>query len=188
MTIGLFGQLCEQEILGGGKISEEFQEQVYKYMFPLLLHLGEKEGNIVTSCRDTIRKCVGLMKNAQKTNAFIAENLLDYGQFNYNSFLVSLLKIVSEEFDSEHLQQFLESCLPYFKSYWPALRGNAVLAVAILGNYYNTVSDHDKVGETKIKTLTLDQLSQKIIPMLKDEHLEVRIKAASATGQLFKNI
>lgn len=187
MATSLFGQLCEQQA-EQDKISEEFEEQVYRYFFPLLLHLSETEGSVVVASRVTIRKAVHLMGNKAQVRAMITENLLDYGHLNYDIFLWDLLKVVSAEFSWDLLQHSIESCLPFLKSQWPELRGNAIVMVSVLGNYLNTHPELEKSHEAKNRTLTLSHLADKVTLMLKDESAGVRVKAALSMGHLFAGI
>lgn len=188
MAISLFGQLCTQQADQEGDIPEEFEEQIYRYFFPLLLHLSEADGSIVVASRTTIRKAVHLMEDKPKTREIIEKSLLDYGQLNYDIFLWDLMRAVNEEFSWDLLQHSIESCLPFLKSQWPELRGNAIVMVAVLGNYLNTHPDKEKSHEAKNRTLNLNHLADKVQNTLRDECGSVRVKAALSMGHLFANI
>lgn len=192
LAISLFGQLCVQQsevVQSSTGISEEFEEQVYRYFFPLLLHLSETENSVVIATRLTIKKAVLLMEDKTKTRDLIEKNLLEYGHLNYDIFLWDLLRVVNEEFSFDLLQHSIESCLPFLKSQWPELRGNAVVMVAVLGNHLNNNHpDAEKHHEPKNRTLTLNHLAEKVTQMLKDESSSVRVKAALSMGHLFTGI
>lgn len=188
IAITLFGHLCVQQAENGGKVSEEFDEQVYKYLFPLLLHLSEDNESIVVAARTAIKRVVHLMENKPKLQELIDSSLLDYGKLNYDLFIWDVMEVVNEEFSWDHLQQAIESVLPLLKSHWPELRGNAIVIVAVLGNYLNTHEDLEKTHEAKHRTLTLNHLSDKVTSVLKDTDQSVRVKAAVAMGHLFRNI
>ena len=96
--------------------------------------------------------------------------------------------MVKQEFSYDLLQQAIESCVPFLKSQWPELRGNAIIVVAVLGNHLNTHPDSEKSHEARNRTLTLTHLADKVIHMLKDESEAVRVKAAMALGYLFADI
>lgn len=188
-AISLFGLLCEQQShQNHGKIPEEFEEQMYKYFFPLLLHLSETEGSIVVAVRNALKKAVHLMENKPKICQMIEENLLDYGQLNYDMFILGLLKVVNEEFSFDLIHQAIDSCLPFLKSRWSELRANVTIMIAVLGNHLNTHPELEKSHEAKHRTLTLNHLADKVTAMLKDDNLAVRVKAALSMGYLFANI
>lgn len=168
--------------------SEEFEEQLYRYFFPLLLHLSETEGSVVVASRVAIKKAILLMESKPQLIAMIEKNLLDYGKLSYDIFIWDLMKVVNEEYSWDLLQHSIESCLPLLKSQWPELRGNAIVMVAVLGNYLNTHPDVDKSHEAKNRTLTLNHLADKVTHMLKDESEEVRVKAALSMGHLFADV
>lgn len=188
MAISLFGQLCVQQYEQEGKTSEEFEEQVYRYFFPLLLHLSENEGSIVVASRIAIKKAVLLMGDKPEVRELIDKSLLDYGHLNYDVFMWDLMKAVNDEFSWDLLQHSIESCLPFLKSQWPELRGNGIVIVAVLGNYLNRHPDLDKTHEAKNRTLTLNHLADKVTSLLKDESQAVRVKAALSMGHLFADI
>lgn len=188
IAISLLGQLCAQQLEQESKVSDEFEEQVYKYFFPLLLHLSESERSVVVASRNTIKTAIHLMENKPKLRQMIEENLLDYGHLNYDLFLWDLMAVVNEEFSWDHLQQAIESCLPFLKSHWPELRANAIVIIAVLGNYLNIHPEVEKSHEAKHRTLTLNHLCDKVTTVLKDENQSVRVKAATAMGHLFRNI
>lgn len=171
-----------------GRRSEEFEEQVYRYFFPLLLHLSETEQSVVIETKATIKKSVHLMADKPKIQEMIAKNLLDYGHLSYDIFIVDLMRVVNEEFSWDQLQHSIESCMPFLKSAWPELRGNAIVIVAALGNYLNTHPDIDKTHEARNRTLTLNHLADKVTAMLRDDNQSVRVKAALAMGNLFANV
>lgn len=185
IAISLFGHMCTQQV---DRVSEEFEEQVYRYFFPLLLHLSETEASVVVETRMTIRKAVHLMRDKPKVQQMIGKNLLDYGELHYDAFIWDLMRAVNEEFSWDLLQHSIESCLPFLKSQWPELRGNAIVMVAVLGNYLNSHPDTEKSHEAKNRTLTLSHLADKVTNMLKDENGSVRVKAALSMGHLFANI
>lgn len=202
-AISLFGQLCDQEVAtetvsDSVRVTEEFQERINKYLFPLLLHLGEKEERIRIAARETIRKCVGLMKDSgaestattNRLTDMIEANLLDYGQLEYDTFVWDLMRVAADVFSVDVLQQAVESVLPFLKSHqWPELRGAAVVMVGVLGNRLNTHPDLEKAFDAKHKTpLTIHHLSKKVTAMIKDDNAAVRVKAALALGHLFANI
>lgn len=181
-------QQAEQMPTQNGKISEEFEEQIYKYLFPLLLHLAEAEDSVAVAARNTIKKAVHLIGDKPRLQELVEANLLDYGQLNYDLFIWDLMEVVNEEFTWQQLQQCIETSLSFLKSHWPELRGNGIVIVAVLGNYLNTHVDTEKSHEAKNRTVTLSHLAEKVTAMLKDENHNVRIKAALAMGHLFRNI
>lgn len=107
-AILLFGNLCQinQSILPkknddnddgititGSSISEALKEQLLSNLFSMLLHLSEKSLAIVRACKITLRKLCALL-GAPKVNNLIQSHLIDYGQLNYDFFIVNLMKII----------------------------------------------------------------------------------------------
>lgn len=72
---------------------------------------------------------------------------------------------------------FIESLLPFLRSHWNEVRGNAAMLIGIL-HHFNKNKQH----------LNLEQISHKISYLLKDENVKVRIKASEALGFLYGDI
>uniref|UniRef100_A0A1L8DCH9 Putative heat repeat-containing protein 7a n=1 Tax=Nyssomyia neivai TaxID=330878 RepID=A0A1L8DCH9_9DIPT len=181
-AICLFGDVCQSKLDAIAKKGEEvddqmslepFREQLYYNFCPLLLHLCEMEAPIARSTKVTLKKMCALLK-APKINAMANAHLLEHGQLNYEAFLEDFAKDIGEELQ-ENMSDFIESCLPHFKSQWPEVRGNAAILVGLL-HHYNTTNQPN-----------LEHITQKICALLKDESTAVRIKAATALGYLFSN-
>lgn len=79
----------------------------------------------------------------------------------------------------EHVSDFVECCLPYLKSQWPEIRGNAACIIGILYNL-NSGSSHQQHAA--------DYLHHKISALLQDSDIAVRVKAANALGFMFGEI
>lgn len=78
-------------------ISEALKEQLLSNLFSMLLHLCETSITIVRACKITLRKLCGLI-SAPKVNNLIQSHLIDYGQLNYDFFIVNLMKIIVSYF------------------------------------------------------------------------------------------
>lgn len=90
---------------------------------------------------------------------------------------VKLLNQV-DDLDS-HISDFIESCLPFLKSQWPEIRGNACCIVGLLHNI------HSKTGHQQHSA---EYLSHKIATLLHDDQNIVRVKAANALGFMFGDV
>lgn len=109
-AILLFGNLCEinqqsvattasdVDVMTNGineipSITEALREQLLSNLFSMLLHLCENSSVIVRACKITLRKLCSLV-GAPKVNNLIQSHLIDYGQLNYDFFIVNLMKII----------------------------------------------------------------------------------------------
>uniref|UniRef100_A0A1A9WCB3 Uncharacterized protein n=1 Tax=Glossina brevipalpis TaxID=37001 RepID=A0A1A9WCB3_9MUSC len=134
-AIILFGDLCESKIsvnngiVQSNSINEALYEQLLANLFPLLLHLGESESTIIRACKSTLRKVCGLL-NSPKVHEMIEYNLTDHGQLNYNIFVVDFVKLIAMEL-TDHIQDFINSCLPNLRSPWPEVRGSAAVVIEL---------------------------------------------------------
>ncbi|GAB0100042.1 maestro heat-like repeat-containing protein family member 1 [Sergentomyia squamirostris] len=179
-AICLFGDVCQSKMdaIEGKteKIDEQmsiepFREQLYYNFCPLLLHLCETEASVARSCKVTLKKMCALLK-APRINAMVQTHLLEHGQLNYEVFIEDFARVIGEEL-TENVGNFVESCLPHLKSQWPEVRGNAAILIGLL-HAHNTTNQPN-----------LEQITQKICALLKDENSGVKIKASAALGYLF---
>ncbi|XP_075158391.1 maestro heat like repeat family protein c11.1 isoform X1 [Haematobia irritans] len=180
-AIILFGDLCESKIAMKDGTStpnetsnEALNEQLIANLFPLLLHLSEGEATIIRACKGTLRKVCKLLKST-KINDMAQRHLLDHGQLNYNNFIVDFVKVISMEL-TEHIQDFIDSCIPKLRSQWPEVRGSAAMVIGILHNF---------LSERNTQT---EAVGNKLAALLKDENHFVRVKAATALGYFFGDI
>lgn len=72
-------------------------------------------------------------------------------------------------------KSFIESTLPYLKSYWEEIRGNAAIVIGILSHF--DMENHQQLD-----------ISNKIEILLKDEKISVKIKASKSIGYLFGDL
>ncbi|KAH8303311.1 hypothetical protein KR059_006711 [Drosophila kikkawai] len=183
-AIQLFGDLCEGESEGGGSSSptttssmEALKEQLLANLFPLLLHLSEAEAVIVTACRGTLQRVCRLLPAPRVLD--MAEQQLGGEErgvrLNYASFVVDFVKLIAQEL-TEHIQDFIDSCLPQLRSQWPEVRGSAAIVIGILHNFLSERNQQTESVATKIAVL------------LKDEQATVRVRAATALGYFFGDI
>lgn len=178
-AIILFGDLCESKMsLNDGTNSpnnnEALKEQLIANLFPLLLHLSEGEATIIRACKVTLRKVCSLM-HSLKINDMAQRHLLDYGQLNYSNFVVDFVKVIAMEL-TDHIQDFIDSCIPKLRSQWPEVRGSAAIVIGILHNF---------LTERNSQT---EAVGNKIAVLLKDENHFVRVRAATALGYFFGDI
>ncbi|XP_065363715.1 maestro heat-like repeat-containing protein family member 1 isoform X1 [Calliphora vicina] len=179
-AIILFGDLCQSKMsLNDGTVSpnssnEALREQLIANLFPLLLHLSEGEATIIRACKGTLRKVCSLLYSI-KINDMAQRHLLDHGQLNYNNFIVDFVKVIAMEL-TDHIQDFIDSCIPKLRSQWPEVRGSAAIVIGILHNFL-----------TERNTQT-EAVGNKIAVLLKDENHFVRVKAATALGYFFGDI
>lgn len=75
---------------------------------------------------------------------------------------------------------FVDACLPFLKSTWAEVRGNAAIVIGNL-HHFNTN------GSTN-KNQSAEHLSHKISVLLKDENTKVRIKSSEAIGHIYGDI
>lgn len=97
----------------------------------------------------TLRRVCTLL-GAPKTNAMVQSHLLDHGQLHYDIFVADLLKLIvcvsvgvnettslivfffvgfkGEELN-DAIPEFIETSLPFLKSSWSEIRGNAAVVI-----------------------------------------------------------
>lgn len=131
-AITLFGDLCESKMTkqnDSGLISnnEALKEQLFHNFSALVLHLSENDPSIVGACKNTLRKVTHLM-SAPKVSEMAQKHLIDYGTLNYNVFVFDFIKLTGEEL-TDHVQDFIDSCIPHLKSQWPEIRGNSAIVI-----------------------------------------------------------
>lgn len=90
-------------------------------------------------------------------------------------YLTSKISLQNEHL-TDHVNDFIESCLPYLKSQWPEIRGNAACIIGLLHNLHSPSNQQQHSAE---------YLSHKIAVLLHDDQIAVRIKAANALGSMF---
>ncbi|KAJ6639089.1 Maestro heat-like repeat-containing protein family member 1 [Pseudolycoriella hygida] len=181
-AILLFGDLCKSKLMAcedgadiSSQTSEALKEQLLMNFFSLLLHLCESDGQIIRACKITLRK-VCILINAPKVNSMVQSHLLEYGQLNYDMFINDFIKLIAVEL-CDNIPDFIESCVPFLKSTWSEIRGNAAVIIGLLQNANKTNQQQ-----------TTESVGQKIAILLKDDHIAVRVKAATALGYMFGNL
>lgn len=139
--------------------------------------------------------------NAPKVNTMVQSHLVEHGQLLYDAFIQDFVKVVVKivqfslsnnknpstdttssnilfNFQAKELHdkipEFIQSCLPYLKSTWPEIRGNAAVIIGLLHNLHSELQQH-----------TTESVSEKIANLLKDDQISVRVKAANALGLMF---
>ncbi|XP_016988226.1 maestro heat-like repeat-containing protein family member 1 [Drosophila rhopaloa] len=179
-AIQLFGDICEGKHDDGSSSPnssmEALREQLIANLFPLLLHLSESEAAIVAACRGTLQRVCRLLP-APKVVEMAQQQLGEERghQLNYSSFVLEFVKLIALEL-TEHIQDFIESCLPQLRSQWPEVRGSAAIVIGILHNF---------LSERNVQTETV---ASKIAVLLKDEQALVRVKAATALGYFYGDV
>lgn len=104
--------------------------------------------------------------------------------------------ILQAEELNDKIPDFIESCIPFLKSSWPELRGNAAVIIGkftgfILGAYniLNTFPDTGLLHNlNRTNQQSTESVGQKLSVLLKDEQNSVRIKAANALGLMFSDL
>jgi hypothetical protein len=81
---------------------------------------------------------------------------------------------------SEKIEHFIESSLPYLRSHWNEIRANACIVIGLLHHHGGKSIENQ---QTRIELETT--CSEKISLCLKDENIQVKVKAAEALGHLF---
>ncbi|KAH8408933.1 hypothetical protein KR009_004065 [Drosophila setifemur] len=179
-AIQLFGDLCDGKHDDGSSSPtssmEALREQLVANLFPLLLHLSESEAAIVSACRGTLQRVCRLLP-APKVVEMAQQQLGEERghQLNYGSFVLEFVKLIAVEL-TDHIQDFIESCLPQLRSQWPEVRGSAAIVIGILHNF---------LSERNAQT---EAVAGKIAVLLKDEQAAVRMRAATALGYFFGDI
>lgn len=132
----------------GEYIAQALREQLLANFVTILLHLSETEARIVHASKVTLRRVCTLL-NAPNVNGMVQKQLQDHMTVNFDVFVVALLKLVvsvlglldAKYFNScvlsllkgtelnGSIPDFIESTLPYLKSNWPQLRGNAAIVI-----------------------------------------------------------
>ncbi|KAI8033359.1 maestro heat-like repeat-containing protein family member 1 [Drosophila gunungcola] len=155
---------------------EALREQLVANLFPLLLHLSESEAAIVAACRGTLQRVCRLLPAPKVVEMAQLQLGEERGhQLNYSSFVLEFVKLIAMEL-TEHIQDFIDSCLPQLRSQWPEVRGSAAIVIGILHNF---------LSERNVQTETV---ASKIAVLLKDEQALVRMRAATALGYFFGDI
>ncbi|XP_017099571.2 maestro heat-like repeat-containing protein family member 1 [Drosophila bipectinata] len=179
-AIQLFGDICEGKHDDGSNSptssTEALREQLVANLFPLLLHLSESEAAIVSACRGTLQRVCRLLP-APKVVELAQQQLGEERghQLNYSSFVLEIVKLIAMEL-TDHIQDFIDSCLPQLRSQWPEVRGSAAIVIGILHNF---------LSERSVQT---EAVAGKIAVLLKDEQAGVRMRAATALGYFFGDI
>lgn len=180
-AILLFGDLCESRVanMTSGDVSptgslEALKEQLFANLISLMLHLSESDRNIIRASKITLRKVCTLI-NAPKVNEMAQKHLIDHGQLNYDFFIIDFVKLIGNEL-KEHVGDLIESCIPFLKSHWTEIRGNAAIIIGILHNFLESASQRDEA------------VGHKLALLLRDESTIVRLKAATAIGYFFGDI
>ncbi|EDX02836.1 maestro heat-like repeat-containing protein family member 1 [Drosophila yakuba] len=179
-AIQLFGDICESKHDDGSSSPtssmEALREQLIANLFPLLLHLSESEVAIASACRGTLQRVCRLL-TAPKVVEMAEQQLGEERghQLNYSSFVLEFVKTIALEL-TDHIQDFIDSCLPQLRSQWPEVRGSAAIVIGILHNF---------LSERNVQTETV---ASKIAVLLKDEQALVRMRAATALGYFFGDI
>ncbi|EDW81982.1 uncharacterized protein Dwil_GK25557 [Drosophila willistoni] len=179
-AIILFGDLCKDKHDDGSSSPtssmEALREQLFANLFPLILHLSETDApSICSACRGTLQHVCRLL-HAPKVIEMAQQQLADeHIQFNFSTFVVDFVKIIALEL-SDHIQDFIDSCMPKLRSQWPEVRSSAAIVIGILHNFLVERNNQTESVATKISVL------------LKDEHPTVRARAATALGYFFGDI
>ncbi|KAG5684005.1 hypothetical protein PVAND_013258 [Polypedilum vanderplanki] len=180
-AILLFGDLCYQTKLknNGSEISEALKEQLITNLFPFLLHMSENESIIVRACKMTLRN-IGNILGANQLNTKIQNDLQEYQQLSYDSFIHEFIRIACIELPDK-IPNFIESCLPYLKSQWREIQIQAIQHIGLLHHFGLSSVDHDEKYRTELELTS----SEKIIACLKDEQTAIKLKAAESIGYIF---
>ncbi|KAH8397492.1 hypothetical protein KR222_008299, partial [Zaprionus bogoriensis] len=184
-AIILFGYLCAFKHDDGSSSPtssmEALREQLLANLFPLLLHLSENEPAIASACKGTLRRVCRLLpaprvsEMAQQQLLSEAEQQQHQQQLQYSSFVLDFVKAIALEL-TQHIQDFIDSCMPKLRSQWPEVRGSAAIVIGILHNFLSE------------RTAQTESVASKIAVLLKDEQPTVRVKAAQALGYFYGDI
>lgn len=80
----------------------------------------------------------------------------------------------------EKIENFIESSLPYLRSHWNEIRANSCIAIGLL-HHYGGKSIENEQSKIELETICCEKISS----CLKDENVQVKVKAAEALGHLF---
>lgn len=182
-AILLFGDLChqkatlaqQQQINGSTDsdetlVSESLKEQLKGNLCSLLLHLSEENSLIARACKITLKNVCALLET-EKMNQLAQNHLLEHGQLQYGNFIKDFVKHIGEELP-ESVNDFIDACLPFLRSQWPEIRGNAAILIGLLHTQHKSTYQVDAVGH-------------KISLLLKDEDAGVKTKAAEGLGYIY---
>ncbi|XP_055586615.1 maestro heat-like repeat-containing protein family member 1 [Uranotaenia lowii] len=183
-AILLFGDLCHQKMnqtpreqqdgreTNGDEelVSESLIEQLKSNLCSLLLHLCEENSLIARACKITLKNVCALLGTI-KMNELAQNHLLEHGQLQYGTFVKDFIKLIGEEL-SESINDFIDACIPFLRSQWPEIRGNAAILIGLLHAHNRTRQQMDAAGH-------------KIAQLLKDEDTSVRAKASEALGYIY---
>ncbi|KAH8300821.1 hypothetical protein KR018_005563, partial [Drosophila ironensis] len=185
-AIQLFGDLCEGKHDDGSSSPtssmEALREQLVANLFPLLLHLSESEPAIVAACRGTLQSVCRLLRAPQVAEMAQLQLGEEKGhQLNYGSFVLDFVKLIALKL-TDHIQDFIDSCLPQLRSQWPEVRGSAAI---VINPIWSTGILHNFLSERNAQT---EAVAGKIAVLLKDEQAAVRMRTATALGYFFGDI
>lgn len=185
-AILLFGDLCFQKAnyvrlktlskqegyseSDDGLVSESLLEQLKANLCSLLLHLCEENHLIARACKITLKNVCALL-GTTKMNQLAQNHLLEHGQLQYGTFTKDFIKLIGEELP-DSVNDFIDACLPFMRSQWAEIRGNAAVLIGLFHMQSRAGSPVDAVGH-------------KISQLLKDEDCDVRVKAAEALGFIY---
>lgn len=169
-SLRLLGELAHY----GGTAMPAFQEQVRGSLVCLLLHLSEVDASVVKACKFTLRNISSIL-DAKHVASMLTEHLIDDGNLQYHDFITDLSKHLVEEMP-DHVSTMIMTALPYSKSVWPEIRGNAALFVGLI---YSSSSSEIR------SHISLDSITSRLLQLIKDSEKEVRSKALHALSILF---
>nr|XP_018672598.1 maestro heat-like repeat-containing protein family member 1 isoform X2 [Ciona intestinalis]XP_026695832.1 maestro heat-like repeat-containing protein family member 1 isoform X1 [Ciona intestinalis]XP_026695833.1 maestro heat-like repeat-containing protein family member 1 isoform X1 [Ciona intestinalis]XP_026695834.1 maestro heat-like repeat-containing protein family member 1 isoform X1 [Ciona intestinalis]XP_026695835.1 maestro heat-like repeat-containing protein family member 1 isoform X1 [ len=104
----------------------------------------------------------------------INKHLIEDTNLHYVEFILNLVKVLVGEFPNK-INFYIMSCVSFFKSEWPVLRGSAALLAAFFMN---------SLGEEARSSINIEHVCAALIQLLKDSSPEVRSKTSEAISLL----
>ncbi|XKL60693.1 hypothetical protein PGB90_007750 [Kerria lacca] len=171
LSLKFFGELAHTPIME----SSSFSEQVNRNLVCFLFHLGEKEPIIVQVCKFSLRAVSSLLKS-QGVSSMINKHLIDDAKLHYQDYIIKITEILAKEVP-EMSYHYIMIAISYTKSTWAEIRAIATIFIGTI--YQNQEAEF-------YEKLSADNVSNKLLFLLKDVDANVRANAAIGLGLLLQ--
>uniref|UniRef100_UPI00358F9D33 maestro heat-like repeat-containing protein family member 1 isoform X2 n=1 Tax=Myxine glutinosa TaxID=7769 RepID=UPI00358F9D33 len=169
-TFHLLGLLAR---FATGTAREQFAEQLHTNLASLLVHLNDEDPAVRKACKFALREAGPLLGSSAVATMF-RKHLLEEATLIYGGFCSDLAKLVVQDFPDK-VPFYVLSCVTFFKSIWPIIRGNAAMLVGFFMGF---------MPAEAMQGVSLEHVCGAVLALLKDPAPYVRAHAADALGLL----
>uniref|UniRef100_A0A8C4NFG2 Maestro heat-like repeat-containing protein family member 1 n=1 Tax=Eptatretus burgeri TaxID=7764 RepID=A0A8C4NFG2_EPTBU len=156
-----------------GTAREQFVEQLHTNLASLLLHLNDEDPAVRKACKFALREAGPLLGSSAVATMF-CKHLLEEATLIYGDFCSDLAKLMVQDF-LDKVPFYVLSCVTFFKSIWPIIRGNAAMLVGFFMGF---------MPAEAMQGVSLEHVCGAVLALLKDPAPCVRAHAADALGLL----